>query len=106
MLELRSNRLGEAIEILKVLCSCIETSTIVSELFGSDGLVLLLRVTVLVEILDKSSLDGKRVNSFLLVTTDNAYVNGSLLCELDGLNDITTELILHCEDGDQLEIRE
>ena len=50
MLELRSNRLGEAIEILEVLSSYKETSTVVSELFGSDGLILLLKVTVLIDI--------------------------------------------------------
>ena len=97
MLELRSNRINKVIEILNVLSSSKEISTLLSELFGSDGLVLLPRVTVLINIFDKSCLDGKSVNSLLLVTADNAYVNRSLLCQLDGLNDITAEFVLHCE---------
>lgn len=103
---LRSNHASEAFEILKVLSSCIEASTIFSELFGSDGLVLLPRVTELIDILDESCLDGKSVDSLVLVATDNAHINGALLCQLDGLNNITAKFILHCEDRDQLELRE
>lgn len=90
--------MGEAFEIRNVLSVRKEASTVLSELFGSDGLVLLLRVTVLINFFDKSCLDGKSVNGLVLIAADNAYVNGSLLCQLDGLDYVTSEFVLHSED--------
>lgn len=93
---LRSHQIGEGMNVLDIMSAINEIATIGSKMISSDGAMIL-------SLFKEPSLDGKSVNSLLLITTDNAYVNRALLGELDGFFYVGAELVLHGKDRDQSE---